>query len=150
MHESPPSQQLLPTTDEVSFSGLSDLVFLAIGGLLIDIAGADHKIHRYELQQIKDVLVNHAHVSETKAELIIQQSINLTKQGDFDKNHLAIINSNLDKAQKVKLLECMLRVTIADGFFYDEERVQVTKLATSLGFSFDEMIEIIAKADVAF
>jgi len=100
--------------------------------LLVEIARSDHSIDARERVAIIDALERASSSSRTEIETIVDEAL-----GDADTlislhAHVSIVNDHFEKPQKIKLIEHMWRVAMADGNLDKYEEYTIRKLADLL------------------
>ena len=97
--------------------------------MLIEVTRADHVIHEHELATVKHALHQLFELPESEIEALVQLA---NQESDNAADHYeftSLINRGFDAAAKVKIIEMLWRVVLADAKMDKYEEATVRKIA---------------------
>lgn len=108
---------------------------MVICGILVETAAVDGNIDDSEIYQIKKTLINFFEVSEEKLNNIINKSLARADEPNSLHYFTSKINKEFEYNKKVKLLETLWEIVLADGKIHDFESNLIRRLSGLLYIS---------------
>ena len=102
---------------------------VVIGGLLVETASIDGKIDNSEIDKIKETLGNFFEVGEKKLSYIVDQSLEKADEPNSLHFFTSKINKEFEYKDKVKLIEILWEIILADGKIHDFESNLIRRLS---------------------
>ena len=116
-------------TDEI------DDHLMLISGILVETAAIDGKIDNSELSKIIKSLIYFFEVSEDKSSHFVNKCLEKTNEPNSLHYFTSKINKEFDYTKKIKLLEILWEIILADGKVHDFESNMVRRLSGLLYIS---------------
>ncbi len=102
---------------------------MLISGMLIETAAIDGKIDTEELSKIKKSLIYLFEISEEKSSFIVNACLNKANEPNSLHYFTSKINKEFEYEKKVKLLQILWEIVLADGKIHDFESNMVRRLS---------------------
>ena len=102
---------------------------MVVSGLLVETASVDGTIDDSEIDKIKETLSNFFGVSEKKLSYIVDQSLEKADEPNSLHFFTSKINKEFEYENKVKLLEILWEIILADGKIHDFESNLIRRLS---------------------
>ncbi len=122
---------------------------LATCVLLLEIATTDDDFSENEAEKIKSILTERYNISETDIKDLMKEAISSREDSTDLYEFTSILNTNLSKEEKLKLISSIWEVIYADGVLDQYEDHLVHRLSDLLHIEHEEMIEAKIKAKPA-
>ena len=106
-----------------------------ISGILVETAVIDGKIDNREISEIKKTLINFFEVGDEKIDYIINKSLEKADEPNSLHYFTSKINKEFEYSKKIKLLEILWEIILADGKVHDFESNMVRRLSGLLYIS---------------
>ncbi|MGE0387234.1 MAG: TerB family tellurite resistance protein [Gammaproteobacteria bacterium] len=121
-------------------AGAADAAPLAAAALLIEIARADHRCDEAERQAIV-AAVGHLHaLTAEDAQALVATATEAVDDAISLDGFTGVVNRQLSRAQKIRLLEALWRVAYADGRVDHYEEYYIRKIADLLHLGHSDFI----------
>lgn len=108
---------------------------MIISGILVETAAVDGKIDKSEISQIKNTLINFFEISEEKLDNIVNKSLMKADEPNSLHYFTSRINKEFEYNKKIKLLETLWEIVLADGKIHDFESNLIRRLSGLLYIS---------------
>ncbi|MEM9387165.1 MAG: TerB family tellurite resistance protein [Pseudomonadota bacterium] len=105
---------------------------LATATLLVEMTRADHQQTEGERATVEQALVSHFSLAADEARALLEEAERETARAISLYDYTAALNQALDDEQRVKVLELLWRVALADGHLDKYEEYLVRKVADLL------------------
>jgi len=102
---------------------------VVISGLLVETASIDGTIDDSEIDKIKETLGNFFEVNEKKLSYIVDQSLEKADEPNSLHFFTSKINKEFEYEDKVKLIEILWEIILADGKIHDFESNLIRRLS---------------------
>ena len=102
---------------------------MVVSGLLVETASIDGTIDDSEIDKIKETLGNFFEVSDKKLSNIVNQSLEKADEPNSLHFFTSKINKEFEYENKVKLLEILWEIILADGKIHDFESNLIRRLS---------------------
>ena len=102
---------------------------MLISGILIETAAVDGKIDESELSEIKKSLIYFFEINEEKSSYIVNKCLKKTNEPNSLHYFTSKINKEFEYEKKIKLLEILWEIILADGKIHDFETNMVRRLS---------------------
>ncbi len=109
--------------------------------LLVEIARADHQLDSEEIESINSALQHSSSVSHKELAEIVNAAVVDADSAISLHEHIRLVNEHFDREQKIRLLEQMWRVAVADGSIDQYEDYTIRKLSDLLHMRHSEFIQ---------
>ena len=109
--------------------------FIFISGIFVEAAAVDGKIDKNEVYKIKQSLINFLEVSEERSNYIVNKSLEKANEPNSLYYFTSKINKEFEYEKKIKLLEILWEIILADGKIHDFETNMVRRLSGLLYIS---------------
>ena len=106
-----------------------------ISGILVETAAIDGKIDDREISEIRKTLINFFEVGGEKIDYIINKSLEKADEPNSLHYFTSKINKEFEYNKKIKLLEILWQIILADGKVHDFESNLVRRLSGLLYIS---------------
>ena len=107
---------------------LEDEIMLFVG-LLVEAAEIDGKIDETEILIIKNSIINLYEISDEKVDLIINKCVESAGEPNLLHYFTSKINKEFEHEKKIKLLEILWEIILADGKIHDFESNLIRRLS---------------------
>ena len=108
--------------------GIDDHLIL-IGGILLETAAIDGKIDNNELSKIKKSLIYFFEINEEKSSYIVNKCLEKANEPNSLHYFTSKINKEFEHEKKIKLLEILWEIILADGKIHDFESNLIRRLS---------------------
>ena len=102
---------------------------MLISGILIETAAVDGKIDESELSEIKKSLIYFFEISEEKSSHIVNNCLEKVDEQNSLHYFTSKINKEFEYGGKIKLLEILWEIILADGKIHDFESNMIRRLS---------------------
>ncbi len=104
-------------------------------GLMIEAANSDGDIGTEEIQKIKETLTNTFKENPEEVDSVLEQSIQNSNNSKSLYYYSSKINKNYSDEKKIKLIEILWEIVLADGQLHDYESSIIRRLSGLLYIS---------------
>ena len=122
---------------------------IAVAGLMIEVAGADHEIDEREVELVCDLLVSAFGVSEDEVDALVERAIKIRKSKQTSDQFIETVKSAYNANQLVRVLSMIWRLVGADSRVTSEEYKLANDLKFRLGLSSEQAAEAQKMAEEA-
>jgi len=109
--------------------------------LLVEIARADHELDDAESESIRSALKQSSSLPDAEIDAIVGDAIVDADSTLSLHEHIRLVNEHFDRANKLKLVEQMWRVAVADGNVDRYEDYTIRKLSDLIYVRHSEFIQ---------
>jgi len=102
---------------------------MLISGMLVEAAAIDGKIDTDELSKIKKSLIHFFEINEEKSSFIVKKCLEKANEPNSLYYFTSKINKEFEYEKKIKLLEILWEIILADGKIHDFETNMVRRLS---------------------
>ena len=102
---------------------------MLMGGILVEAAAVDGKIEKSELSKIKKSLVYFFEINEDESSYIVKKCLEKVDEPKSLYYFTSKINKEFEYEKKIKLLEILWEIILADGKIHDFETNMVRRLS---------------------
>ena len=102
---------------------------MTITGLLIEAAAIDGKIDDKEIFKIKESLINNFEVKKEESDFIIKKSLDKADESNSLHFFTSKINKEFDNSSKIKLIEILWEIVLADEKVHEFESNLIRRLS---------------------
>ena len=102
---------------------------ILIGGILLETAAIDGKIDNNELSKIKKSLIYFFEINEEKSSYIVNKCLKKTNEPNSLHYFTSKINKEFEHEKKIRLLEILWEIILADGKIHDFESNLIRRLS---------------------
>ena len=113
---------------------------LAVAALLIEIAESDYQESSEEKQALLSIVSRHFNLSKEEASTLISHAKTEKSYSTDNFQFTRLINQHYQPAQKIRLIEDLWKVALADGELHKYEEHLIRRLADLLHLSHREFI----------
>ena len=111
--------------------GIEDDLML-VGGILLEAAAIDGKIDNIEIYKIKNSLINFFELNEEKSNYIVNKCLEKVDEPNSLHYFTSKINKVFGYDKKIKLIEILWEIVLADGKIHDFESSLIRRLSSLL------------------
>lgn len=108
-------------------------VRIAVGILLLDMAGRDGDFDPDEVKTIFKTMCNQFHISENETKRILEMASEVRESREKIDSFLLLLRTNFSEAQRITVLRMIWEIVLADGKVAAMERRFADVLRVSLG-----------------
>ena len=102
---------------------------MLISGILVEVAAVDGKIDESEIRMIKKSLLNYFEVNENNLDAIVNKCLEKADEPNSLHYFTSKIYKEFEYGKKIKLLEILWEIILADGKIHDFESNLVRRLS---------------------
>ncbi|MBT0960197.1 tellurite resistance TerB family protein [Denitromonas iodatirespirans] len=122
---------------------------LATAALLVEMMRADSDVSPAETDSIRRLLANDFHLDTEAVDRLLDEAQTEAREAPGYHPFTSRLNQDLDAAQKVRVVECLWSIALADGQICAHENHLMRKLADLLHVSHGDYIAAKARAQAA-
>ena len=111
--------------------GIEDDLML-VGGILLEAAAIDGKIDNIEIYKIKNSLINFFEINEEKSNYIVNKCLEKVDEPNSLHYFTSKIKKGFGYDKKIKLIEILWEIILADGKIHDFESSLIRRLSSLL------------------
>ena len=125
-------RQLFESLDDAGQDDSLHRQHIAVGVLLLEVARADHELHQQELDRLLQVLREQWTLTDEEASELLAAATREADRHASLHEHVRLLNTRLDAAQRRSLVTGLWEVAWADGEIHRYEEHLVRRLADLL------------------
>lgn len=123
---------------------------LATAALLIEVARADHEITKDEMERISTVITNHLQLNKSDSKQLTSLAEDEVKRMTSYFEFSSLINKGFSYKEKVKLIELMWEIALADNRIDKYESHLIRKIAHLIYVKREDIVYAKHQAEQSF